>query len=80
MKPQIRVPAGTAVCLIENTSGARRGGETRPSSCELVGVETAAPPPPMIAEAPKPGSEPSTATAIPPPSSTNATWLMRSAP
>src|SRR4030088_1406502 len=41
--PQISRPAGTAVCLIENTSGARRGGETRPSNCELVGVETAAP-------------------------------------
>src|SRR5207302_10309998 len=61
IKPQISRPAGTAVCLIENTSGARRGGETRPSNCELVGVETAAPPPPMIAEAPNPGSEPSTA-------------------
>ena len=29
-------------------------GESRPSSCELVGVETAAPPPSMIAEAPNP--------------------------
>ena len=28
-KPQISKPAGTAVCLIENTNGARRGGETR---------------------------------------------------
>src|SRR6202140_632502 len=49
-KPQISTPAGTAVCLIENTSGPRRGGETRPSHCELVGVETGAPPPPIIAE------------------------------
>src|SRR5437764_12892205 len=38
-KPQISSPAGTAVCLIENTNGAKRGGETRPSNCELVGVE-----------------------------------------
>ena len=45
--PASSSPAGTAVCLIENTSGARRGGDTRPSSCELVGVETAAPPPPI---------------------------------
>ena len=52
--PASSSPAGTAVCLIENTSGARRGGDTRPSSCELVGVETAAPPPPIIAEAPNP--------------------------
>jgi hypothetical protein len=34
----------------------------------------------MIAEAPNPGSEPSAATAMPPPRSTKATWLMRSAP
>ncbi|HYP36590.1 MAG TPA: hypothetical protein VEQ62_09645 [Stellaceae bacterium] len=34
----------------------------------------------MIAEAPKPGSDPSAAAAMPPPSSTNATWLIRSAP
>jgi hypothetical protein len=66
--------------LIENTSGARRGGDTRPSNCELVGVETAAPPPPMIAEAPNPSSPPSAATAMPPPSSVSATWLMRSGP
>ncbi len=79
-KPQIKTPAGTAVCLIENTSGARRAGETRPSNCELVGVETAAPPPPMIAEAPNPSSPPSAAAAMPPPNSTSATWLIRSAP
>ena len=79
-KPQISTPAGTAVCLIENTSGARRGGDTRPSNCELVGVETAAPPPPMTAEAPKPSNPPSAAAAMPPPSSTSAIWLMRSAP
>ena len=80
IKPQISRPAGTAVCLIENTSGARRGGETRPSNCELVGVDTAAPPPPMTAEAPKPSNPPWAAAAMPPPSSTSATWLMRSAP
>jgi hypothetical protein len=32
------------------------------------------------AEAANPGSEPSAATAMPPPRSTSATWLMRSAP
>jgi hypothetical protein len=30
-KPLISKPVRTAVCLIENTSGARRGGETRSS-------------------------------------------------
>jgi hypothetical protein len=66
--------------LIENTNGARRGGETRPSNCELVGVETAAPPPPMIAEAANAGSEPAAAAAMPAPSSSNAAWLILNAP
>ena len=34
----------------------------------------------LIAEAPNPGSEPSAAAAMPPPSNTSETWLIRSAP
>ena len=73
-------PAGTAVCLIENTSGKYCGGEQRDSRCELVGVKTAAPPPATIAERTRIQGDPMVRNAVPTASSTSATWLMRSAP
>ncbi len=78
--PAISSPAGTAVCLIENTSGRYCGGEQRESRCELVGVDTAEPPPPMIADRIRNAGEPRVSNAMPAASSRSATWLMRKAP
>ena len=73
-------PAGTPVCLIEKTSGARCRGESRPSKWELDGVETAWPRPPMKAPAANSGSQPAVVTARPMPKASMPTCVMRSAP
>ena len=73
-------PTGTPHCLIEKTSGARCRGASRPSRCELEGVETACPSPPMKAPAAKNGSQPTVVTARPMPSAAMPTCVMRTAP
>ncbi len=79
-KPASSSPAGTAVCLIEKTRGAYCTGEKRPSRCELAGVDTAEPPPAMMAESRNTIRPPSTMTPNPTASMTSEAWLTRIAP
>ena len=60
--------------------GASRGGDQRPRSWELAGVEMAEPPPPITADSTNIGITPPAMHAMPIVSSTSATWLMRSGP
>jgi hypothetical protein len=73
-------PAGTPVCLIEKTRGAWRGGDRRPSRCELEGVEIAWPSPPTKAPSANSGSQPEAGNASPTASASMPTWVMRMAP
>jgi hypothetical protein len=79
-QPPNRMPAGIAVCVIENAKGEYGRIAHLPSNCGLAGVATAATPFPTSADKTKPAAPPITATAIPPPTDIKAIWLKRMAP
>ena len=58
----------------------QRGGETRLKRCELAGVDTAAPPPQMIADRTSISGVPSAINAVPAASMAREIWPMRKAP
>ena len=78
--PASAPPIGTPVCLIENTSGARRGVENRAKICELAGVDGPMPMPSINATGTINQITPKLNINVPHAAPIRQTWLARSGP